>query len=84
MKCTPRPTTPPTNPRIVPRVGTTAFAITSLSWLTTCGVPALTADRKNRFTASTARALMYSGMPVCPESTTNPVTATITARISAP
>ncbi len=69
---------------MVPEVGATAFAITSLPGRTTCGVPAETADRKKRFTPSTASALMYSGMPVWPARTTNPATATIAARISAP
>jgi hypothetical protein len=46
------------NPTIVPEVGATALAMTSLSCRTTCGVPAETALRKNRFTPRTASALM--------------------------
>jgi len=72
------------NPTIVPEVGATAFAMTSLSGLTTWGVPALIALRKNLFTPSTARALIYSGTPVCPVSTMNPVTTTMAALMSAP
>jgi len=45
---------PPMKPAIVPEVGATEFAITSLSSATTCGMAADSEDRKNRFTPSTA------------------------------
>ena len=79
----PSPVKPPMNPAIVPEVGATELAMTSLSSATTCGMAADSADRKNRFTPSTASTPAYSGTPRLPEVTRAAVSATNTARTSA-
>jgi hypothetical protein len=65
---------------MVPTVGATAFAITSVSSATTCGSAADSEDRKKRLTPSTASTLTYSGGPSLPEATREAVRATKLAR----
>ena len=79
----PSPMKPPRKPAIVPAVGATELAMTSLSSATTCGRAADSDDRKNLFTPSTASTPAYSGTPRFPEATREAVTATKTARMSA-
>ena len=68
---------------MVPTVGATELAITSVSSVTTCGSAADSEDRKNRLTPSTASTPTYSGSPRLPEATRKAVRATKTARTSA-
>src|SRR5215470_8469063 len=68
---------------MVPAVGATELAITSVSSLTTCGRAADSEDRKNLLTPSTASTLTYSGTPSLPEATREAVTATNEARSTA-
>ncbi len=71
------------NPAIVPEVGATELAITSLSSATTWGRAADSEDRKNLFTPSTTSTLAYSGTPRLPEATSSAVTVTTAERMSA-
>ena len=64
-----RPARPPRNETMVPTVGATELAMTSVSSLTTCGRAADSEDRKNRLTPRTASTLTYSGTPSRPEAT---------------
>src|SRR5215475_4762407 len=68
------------NATIVPAVGATEFAITSVSSLTTCGRAADSDERKNRLTPRTASTLTYRGTPSRPEATREAVRATKVAR----
>jgi hypothetical protein len=68
---------------MVPTVGATELAITSVSSLTTCGRAADSEDRKNRLTPSTASTPTYSGTPSLPEATREAVRATNEARSTA-
>ena len=61
---------------MVPTVGATELAITSVSSVTTCGSAADSEDRKNRLTPSTASTPTYSGTPRLPEATRKAVRAT--------
>ncbi len=83
MRCTPIPAMPPRKATTVPEVGATAFAMTSLSELITCGSAADSEDRKNRFTPRTSSAPMYRGRPNVPVATKAAVTATKANRASA-
>jgi len=65
---------------MVPTVGATELAITSVSSLTTCGRAADSEERKNRLTPRTASTLTYSGGPSRPEATRAAVRATKEAR----
>ena len=77
------PARPPRNDTMVPTVGATELAITSVSSLTTCGRAADSEDRKNRLTPSTASTPTYSGTPSLPEATREAVRATNEARSTA-
>jgi hypothetical protein len=68
---------------MVPTVGATELAITSVSSVTTCGSAADSEDRKNRLTPSTASTPTYSGSPRLPEATRKAVRVTKIARTSA-
>src|SRR5215475_5323058 len=68
------------NATIVPAVGATEFAITSVSSLTTCGRAADSDERKNRLTPRTASTLTYRGTPSRPEATREAVRTTKAAR----
>ena len=67
---------------MLPAVGATELAITSLSSLTTCGSAADSEDRKNRFTpAPAARRLQRH--PSLPQATSEAVTTTNSERTTA-